>query len=89
MSIDVAFPGDRNVIKRETEKILKYKDLTIAIQRMWNVKGKSDSSNNCGRLEPFQNHFRQYLSNIPGKREIKELLKTTILCTAHTNCGKC
>jgi hypothetical protein len=32
--------GDRNVIKKEAEKILKYKDLTIAIQRMWNVKTK-------------------------------------------------
>ena len=27
--IDVAIPGDRNVIKKEAEKILKYKDLTI------------------------------------------------------------
>jgi hypothetical protein len=26
------------VIKKEGEKILKYKDLTIEIQRMWNVK---------------------------------------------------
>jgi hypothetical protein len=36
--IDVAIPGDRNVIKKEAEKILKYKDLTTEIQRMWNVK---------------------------------------------------
>jgi len=40
MLIDVAFPGDRNLIKKEAEKILKYKDLTIEIQRMWNVKTK-------------------------------------------------
>ena len=26
------------MIKKEAEKILKYKDLTIEIQRMWNVK---------------------------------------------------
>jgi len=38
MLIDVAIPGDRNVIKKEAEKILTYKDLTIEIQRMWNVK---------------------------------------------------
>jgi hypothetical protein len=38
MLIYVAIPGDRNVIKKEAEKILKYKDLTIEIQRMWNVK---------------------------------------------------
>ena len=28
MLIDVAISGDRNVIKKEAEKILKYKDLT-------------------------------------------------------------
>jgi len=28
------------VIKKETEKFLKCKDLTIEIQRMWNVKTK-------------------------------------------------
>ena len=38
MLIDVAIPGDRNVIKKEAKKILKYKDLTIEIQCMWNVK---------------------------------------------------
>ena len=40
MLIDDAISGDRNVIKKEAEKILKYKDLTIEIQRMWNVKTK-------------------------------------------------
>ena len=36
--IDAAIPGDRNVINKEAEKILKYKDLTAEIQRMWNVQ---------------------------------------------------
>ena len=40
MSIDVAIPADRNVIKKEAEEILKYKDLTIEIHRMWNMKAK-------------------------------------------------
>ena len=40
MLIDAAISGDRNVIKKEAEKILKYRDLTIEIQRMWNVKTK-------------------------------------------------
>jgi hypothetical protein len=38
MLIDVAISGDRNVIKKEAEKILKYKNLTIEIQLRWNVK---------------------------------------------------
>ena len=40
MLIDVAIPGDRNVNKKEDENVLKYKDLIIEIQRMWNVKAK-------------------------------------------------
>ena len=38
--MDVAISGDINVIKREAEKFLKYKDLTTEIQRMWNVTTK-------------------------------------------------
>jgi hypothetical protein len=40
MLIDVAIPGDRNVIEKEAENILKYKDVIIEIQRMWNVNTK-------------------------------------------------
>jgi hypothetical protein len=38
--VDVLIHGDRNVIKKEAEKILMYKDLIIDIQCMWNVKAK-------------------------------------------------
>jgi len=38
--IDVAISGDRNVIKEEAEEILKYRDLIIEIQRVWNMKSK-------------------------------------------------
>ena len=40
MLIDVAIPGDRNVIKKEAEKILNYKGLVTEIQCIWNVKAK-------------------------------------------------
>jgi hypothetical protein len=36
--IDVAIPSDMNVIQKESEKKLKYKYLSIEIQRMWNMK---------------------------------------------------
>jgi phage pi2 protein 07 len=38
ITITIIIPEDTNVIQKEAEKILKYKDLTIEIQRMWNVK---------------------------------------------------
>jgi hypothetical protein len=34
----VAIPSDKNVIQKESEKKLKYKNLSIEIQRMWNMK---------------------------------------------------
>jgi hypothetical protein len=79
MLIDVAIPRDSNVIQKEAEKILKYKDLTI---EMWNVKT---------RMIPviivatgtISKSFRKYVNTIPGKHEIKELQKTAILGTAH------
>jgi hypothetical protein len=40
MLMDVAIPGDRNLIKKEAKKILKYENLIIEIQCMWNVKAK-------------------------------------------------
>ena len=82
MLIDVAISGDRNVIKKEAEKILKYKDLTIEIQRMWNVKTKVIPVI-IGVTGTISKSFRKYVSNISGKHEIKELQKTAILGTAH------
>jgi len=52
--IIIIISGDRNVIKKEPEKILKYKDLTTEIQRMWNVKSKGDISNNRGDWDYFK-----------------------------------
>jgi hypothetical protein len=83
MLIDVAIPGDRNVIKKEAEKILKYKDFVTEIQRMWNVKTKVMPVI-IGATGTISKSLRKYLSSIPGKHDIKELRKTAILGTAHT-----
>ena len=82
MLIDVAIAGDRSVIKKETEKILKYKDLAIEIQRGWNVKTKMIPVI-IGATGNISKSFRKYMNNIPGKHEVKELQKTAILGTAH------
>ena len=82
MLIDVAISGDRNVIKKEAEKILKYKDLTREMQRMWNVKTKVIPVI-IGATGAISKSFRKYVSNIPGKHDVKELQKTAILGTAH------
>ena len=71
MLIDVPIPGDRNVIIKEAEKILKYKDLTIEIQRMWNVKTKIPVI--IGATGTISKSFRKYVSDIPGNHDVKEL----------------
>ena len=82
MLIDVAIPGDRNVIKKEAENILKYKDLTIEIQRMWIVKTRVIPVI-IGATGTISKSFRKYVSDISGNHDIKELQKRAILGTAH------
>jgi hypothetical protein len=66
--IDV-ISGDINVIKKEAEKFLKYKDLTIEIQRMGNVKTKVIPVI-IGATGTISKSFRKYVSNIPGNHEV-------------------
>ena len=80
--IDVATSGHRNEIKKEAEKILKYEDLTIEIQLMWNVKAKVIAVI-IGKTGTISNLFIKYVSKIPGNHGVKELQKTAILDTAH------
>ena len=75
------------MIKKEAEKILKYKDHTVETQRKWNVKTKVIPVI-IGATGTISKSFRKYVSNIPGKHEVKELQKTAILGTAHTYFGK-
>jgi hypothetical protein len=63
MLVDIAISGDRNVIKKEAEKILKYRNLTIEIQRMWHVK-TTVIPVITGATGNISKPFRKYMSNI-------------------------
>ena len=80
--MNVASSGDRNMIKKEAENVLKYKNLTIEIQRMWKVKTRVIPVI-IGATGTIPKSFRKYISYIPGNHEVKELQKTAILGTAH------
>ena len=49
---------------------------------MWNVKTKVIPVI-IGATWTISKSFRKYVSNIPGKHEVKELQKTAILGTTH------
>jgi len=49
---------------------------------MWNVKTKVIPAI-IGATGTVSKSFRKYVSNIPGKHDVKELQKTAILGTAH------
>jgi len=74
---------DRNVIKKETENIIKYEELQEKYsRRRMNAKTKVipviiESSGTTSKS------FRKYLSSILGKCGIKTIQKTAILGTAH------
>jgi hypothetical protein len=70
------------VIQKKAENILKYKDLTVEIQRMWNVK-TGVIPVIIGAAGTISKSFRKYVSTVPGNREVRELQKTAILGTAH------
>jgi hypothetical protein len=54
MLIDAAIPGDRNVIKKEVEKILKYKALNSRNSAHVECENKIDTGKNRGDW----NHFK-------------------------------
>ena len=85
MLIDVAISGDRIVIKKEAEKFLKYKDFTIEIQRMWNVKTKVIPVI-IGATGTISKQFRKYVTY----QEIMKLrnYRKRPYWTLHTYCGE-
>jgi hypothetical protein len=80
--IYVAISGHKNVINKEVEKILKHKELIIDIQLMWNCESKVIPVLTAATGTTSESPI-QYLSNVRGKHEIKELQKKPYL-TMHT-----
>jgi hypothetical protein len=72
--IAVAIPSDRNIIQKESENKLKYKNVCIEIKRMWNMK--------CFIIPVIieatgivTKGLKIYLETIPGKHSVDSLQK--------------
>jgi hypothetical protein len=66
--------------------MLKYKDLTIEMQLMWNVKARVIPVI-IGATGTISKSFRKYVSTIPGNHEVKEL-QILLYWALHTYFGK-
>ena len=80
--IDMAVPNDTNTSRKTIEKLSKYKDLEIEIERMWGMK-TSTVPVVVGALGVIKKGIEKHLAKIPGNIRIEELQKTVLLGTAH------
>lgn len=79
--IDVAVPSDSNIIRKEAEKIIKYRSLEIEIKRMWSVE-TAILPVVIGATGRISSSLRDYLDKVPGNHSIGDLQKTAVLGTA-------
>ncbi|KAI5731215.1 hypothetical protein M8J77_006429 [Diaphorina citri] len=80
--IDVAIPADMNIERKEAEKILKYKDLGIEIERMWNTTVKIIPIV-IGALGVVPKSLKENLQSLPGKFSINRIQESALLGTAY------
>jgi hypothetical protein len=59
-------------VKKEAEKLLKYKYLLIEIQRLWDIKEKMIPVV-TGATESLSRSFHKYLDDISGKHSSVEI----------------
>ena len=79
--IDVSIPADRNTSLKAFEKISKYKDLEIEIEKSWKEKTKTIPLI-VGALGVLNKSATKYLEEIPGKISVQEVQKIALLGTA-------
>ena len=74
-------PLDANTSVKTTEKLSKYKELEIEIDRMWGLKTTTVPVV-IGALGTIKKGMESYINKIPGNINIHELQKITLLSTA-------
>ncbi len=82
MLIDVAIPSDRNTSVKVTEKLSKYKDLEIEVNRMWQMKTITIPVV-IGALGLVKKGLAKFTDRIPGNINTNDVQKIALLGTAH------
>ena len=81
--IDVAVPACTNVVVKTADKLCKYKDLEIEIQKMWNLTKVRMIPIIVGALGTSLNGLGKYASQISKNIDPQIIQKTALLGSAH------
>jgi len=67
-------PSDRNISLKEFEKLSKYKDLEIEIQKMWHLKTQTIPVI-IGAFGMIKRDNEKHLAKLPGDPSVGEIKK--------------
>ena len=81
--VDFSVPYDTNIVEKTAEKLIKYRDLEIEIQKCWNLKETSTVPVIIGALGTVSTDHTQYLKNLSENINPDVVQKTALLGTAN------
>ena len=76
-------PSDKNVSAKEFDKLSKYKDLQIEVERMWKLK-TTVVPVVIGALGIINKNVESHIEKLPGTCSLAEMQKIVLNGTAHT-----
>uniref|UniRef100_A0A8D9AB47 Uncharacterized protein n=1 Tax=Cacopsylla melanoneura TaxID=428564 RepID=A0A8D9AB47_9HEMI len=74
----MSVPSDYNITQKEAEKQLKYKDLQIEIQRMWNLRTKVIPII-IGATGLISKITAETIKDVPGKHNLLQMQRAVVL----------
>ena len=80
--VDIAVPGDSNILQKETEKCKKYQDLAREIQRIWKSRTKVVPVV-VGALGSVSKKLVGHLEQLGIKNRTRTMQKSALLGSAH------
>ena len=81
--IDVSVPMDTNIIMRTADKLTKYRDLEIEIQKCWNLTKVETIPVVIGALGTVCDNLHLHVKNVSEEARVQVIQKTALLGTAH------
>ena len=81
--IDVAIPVCTNIVRKTAEKLTKYRELEIELQKCWNLTSVKTIPVICGALGTVGGNIENYLGFISPHIQFGIIQKTALLGTAH------